>query len=397
MVDASGIEEDDCTSGSSLVVSLSSHHLQDDGKDAQGDVFLWALEVLGPDLWHTFKETKLRSSMLWCLYRRQVQRMQRLLDLCKNINARVRPGGWSLLHMQGHRHLGYLLQNGADPNLAGFDLCASPVKETPISASMYRVDRFMRMQAALRSSPTSLEDICDMALKTRPFRKPSRWTKNILVELFSAYLDISRLLSLHLKDLLSPRKLVCRYCLYARDDTVQVHWMNILEAIKGKPRSQSVQQVVENVLRTMSRCPTESKEDPHVDSPSLTSHEKSVLAIPHVIPLTTADQDHEQLNNEPTNNIKFGDQSIDYKDEMCLFCWYDWQKTGLKPTSKEGTCLDCGRSLFSLSSAGRSPHNDLYCLWCVEDRANHVTRPAMMSIDPDDDEGDGYSPYLVHV
>lgn len=221
LVDVLGLEDEIWISGSELLQTVSEYHRHNTGESTTGDVFLWTLEILGPNMWKSLDEDALYTLMLWCLASKSKERPQRLFDLCSNaINARETVDGYSLLHLAVVEADPIpLLSMGASPNLVGFDPKQSPYHETPISVSMYRADSFVKMQSALEITMADLGTTLSQALEQSPLQQ-SHWTKEALVELFSEDLE--------LEPILYEQCLVCPYCLYSRSFMVQPYWMCIL-------------------------------------------------------------------------------------------------------------------------------------------------------------------------
>ena len=246
LVDVLGLDDERWTSGSEILQTISEYHRHDTGEGTTGGVFLWTLEILGPDLFESLDEDVLHLMMFWCL--ESEKRMQHLLKLRNNvIDARGAVDGYSLLHwevVQGGDPI-QLLTMGASPNLVGFAPEHSPHCETPISLSMYRADTSVKMQRALKITTADIGNILDQVLEQGPLQH-FQWTKEALVELFSEDLELSPVLYRQLD--------VCPYCLYNRLIMVQPYWMIILESITSSNRSQSVQDIVGTMLSPSSQA-----------------------------------------------------------------------------------------------------------------------------------------------
>lgn len=220
-------DDDRWTSGSFVSYVRSEGHEPDTREGNADDVFLWALETLGPYQWQCFDEALLQTSLHFCVGSETQEQTQRLLELHPRImNARERVNGYTLLH-QNVVHGDYvirLLNMGANVNTVGFDPDWSPKIETPISLSMYRADTIMELQQALKCTGSKDEDVFDQELKT--YTWPCSLGRENLVELFSEDLNLS--------PILNERKHVCPYCSYEGNVIVQPFWMRILESIQNR-------------------------------------------------------------------------------------------------------------------------------------------------------------------
>ena len=381
LVDVLGREDERWTSGSWLLRIISEYHRHTvTGEDIE--VFLWALEILGADFRKSLDEDALNTFMTWCLD--SEPGTQRLFDLCNNvINARNSVDGYSLLHtevVEGDPVP--LLNMGANSNLVGFDPDYSPYWETPISLSMYHAEIFVTLQRAFKISRANLRTTFDQASEQYPFQQ-SQWTKEALVELFSEDLELS--------PILHPQRLVCPYCSYQRDLMVQPYWMRILESIRNRNRSQSIQDIVGTMLSMSSHVNEVSRDDyeqADPDNDDLHLFDRIEESVPV------------QSDDEVTPKFSiYNDISVDDKD-MCLRCWQGWRETGLKPSLDESKCLGCGQKLSSL---GKDLNNKLYCFECAYNIWNadfemkqQQRRHPTPEIDSEDEE-DHYSPYLIHT
>ena len=385
MVDVLGLEDERWTSGSELLQIISEYHQHNTGEGTTGDVFLWTLEMLGPDFWESLDEVALNTLVVWCL--ESEERMQRLLKLCNNvINARDAVDGYSLLHykfVEGDPTS--LLTIGASPNLVGFDPEHSPHRETPISLSMYRASTFVTLQRTLRITMADLGTTLEQALEQHPLQH-SHWTKEGLVELFSEDLDLS--------PVLYPPRYVCPYCLYIRVFMVQPYWMRILEAITSRKKSESIQDILGTMLSTSSQAAEASRDDydeadPDIDEAHLSDRDDQSVSV--------------QSDDEAMGRFNiFDDVSFDDED-MCLFCWEEWRETGLKPSLDESKCLGCDQSFSSAKCRGKGHYNELYCQFCAAKKQQadfaikqQQKRHPTLKVDSEDEE-DHYSPYLIHT
>ena len=90
-------------------------------------------------------------------------------------------------------------------------------------------------------------------------------------------------------------------------------------------------------------------------------------------------------------------------EDICVFCWQDWQETGLTPSLDEIECLRCGQSLSSLECRGKSNYNELYCVYCGAklEQADFAVKQKEKRRPPakidSNEEQDDYSPYLIHT
>ena len=384
LVDVLGLEDEKWTSGSYLLRIISEcHRYEVTGEDIE--VFLWALEILGADFRRSLDEGAFNSFMIWCL--ESESGTQRLLELCNNtINARDSVDGYSLLHtvvVEGDPVP--LLNIGANPNLVGFNHCFSPYWETPISCSMYRADTFVKLQRAFKITRADLGATVDQALEQFPFQH-FHWTKEALVELFSGDLDLSPVLYTQVN--------VCPYCLYQRGFMVQPYWMRILESIRSRNRSQSIQDIVKTMLSPTSQAAEVNREDCEEGDPEF----EDLHFFDRVEESVSVQSDDEATRRFSNYN----DISFDDKD-MCLFCWEEWRETGLKPSLDESKCLGCDHSLSSAQCKARSDYNELYCLYCARKRRaaefakrQQQKRHPTLEVDSEHEE-DHYSPYLIHT
>ena len=385
LVDVLGLEDERWTSGSEILQTISEYHRHDTGEGTTGDVFLWTLEILGPDLFESLDEGVLHLMMFWCL--ESDKRMQHLLKLRNNvIDARDAVDGYSYLHWAVVEEDPIpLLTMGASPNLVGIDPDSSPYYETPISLSMYRADSFVNMQRALKITTANLGTTFDQALEQGPLQH-FHWTKEALVELFSEDLELS--------PILYPQRSICPYCLYRRDLMAQPYWMLILESITSRNRSQSIQDIVGTMLSPSSEAAEVNKDDyegpdPEIDDAHLSDSGDQSSSV--------------QSDDEVTRrSCIYDDVSVDDED-MCLFCWQEWRETGLKPSLDESKCLGCDKRLSSPQSMGKGNYNRLYCQWCAAKqwRADFAMeqqqkRHPTLQIDSEDEE-DHYSPYIIHT
>ena len=384
LVDVLGREDERWTSGSWLLRIISEYHRHTvTGEDIE--VFLWALEILGADFRKSLDEGAFNSFMTWCL--ESESGTQRLLNLCNNvIDARNSIDGYSLLHtevVEGDPVL--LLNMGANPNLVGFDPDYSPYRETPISLSMYRAETFVTLQKAFKISRANLRTTFDQALEQYPFQY-SHWTKDALVELFSEDLD--------LEPILYDQLYVCPYCSHSGMFMVQLYWMRMLESIRSRERSQSIQDTVKIMLSTSSQIAEVNRVDderpgPKINDAHLSDHEDESVPV--------------QSDDEVTGRLStYDDVPVDGGD-MCLFCWQEWRETGVKPPLDGSKCLRCDQSLSSLECWGKSDYDELYCVNCAakQEHADLVMeqqqkRHPTPEVDSEDEE-DHYSPYLIHT
>ena len=396
LVDVLGLESDPLTSGYTILNNINATHRCDTREGAMGDVFIWTLEILGPEFWKSLDEGSLHSLTFACFH--SEERTQRLLELGNNaVNARDAVhghilDGYTLLHkkvVDGDPI--NLLTMGASPNLLGYDPDYSPHHETPISLSMYRADSFVAMQRALKITTANLGITFDQALEQYPFQHyPSQhahWTKENLVELFSEDLELS--------PILDRQRPVCPYCLRKWRFMAQPYWMRILESITSKNRSQSIQNIVGTMLSTSSQVAELNKDvyggaGPEVDDAHLSNRADESVSV--------------QSNDEVARRLSiFDDISVDEED-MCLHCWQGWRETGLKPSLDESRCLGCDQSLSSL---GKDLNNKLYCFDCAyniwnadfemkQQQRRQQRRHPTPEVDSEDEE-DHYSPYLIHT
>ena len=65
LVDVLGLEDEIWTSGSEILRIISKYHRPDTGEGTIGDIFLWTLDILGPDFWESLNEGTLNSLMVW--------------------------------------------------------------------------------------------------------------------------------------------------------------------------------------------------------------------------------------------------------------------------------------------------------------------------------------------
>lgn len=350
LVDVLGLEDEIWTSGSEILRIISKYHRRDTGEGTIGDVFLWTLDILGPDFWESLNEGTLNSLMVWSLESKE--RTQRLLKLGNNVfNARDTADGYSLLHykfIDGDPIP--LLTMGASPNLVGFDPEHSPHRETPISLSMYRANTFVTLQWALRVTKVNLGTTFDQALEQYPLQH-FHWTKEALVELVSEDLELS--------PVIYPQLPVCPYCSYQRLIMVQPYWMLILESITSRNRSQRILDIVGTMLSTSSQAVEVNRDD--------------------------------------------DDEADPDEEDMCLFCWQKWRETGLKPSLDGSECLGCNQSLSSPECMGKDRYDELYCQYCAAKQQyaefamkQQQRRQATLKVDSEDEE-DHYSPYLIHT
>ena len=382
LVDVLGLEDEIWTSGSEILRIISKYHRHDTGEGTIGDVFLWTLDILGPDFWESLDEGTLNSLMVWSL--KSKERTQRLLKLCNNVfNARDTADGYSLLHykfVDGDPIP--LLTMGASPNLVGFDPEHSPHRETPISLSMYRANTFVTLQRALKVTKVNLGTTFDQALE-QYLLQHFHWTKEALVELFSEDLELS--------PVLYPQLPVCPYCLYHRRFMAQPYWMRILESITSRNRSQSIQDIVGTMLSTSSQAAEVNRDDyegpgPEVDDAHLSDRDDQSIPV--------------QSDDEVTRRFSIYDNVSVDEEDMCLFCWHEWRETGVKPSLDESKCLGCDQSL---SSMGRDDNKGLYCHYCAAKQwladfamKQQQKRHPTLKVDSEDEE-DHYSPYLIHT
>lgn len=99
LVDVSHLKDDLWTSSSKILTSIREYHKPNTEEGITEDIFLWTLEILGPDFWESIDEEALYTSMFWCLEYGQEERIQRLLKLCNNVvNARDSVNEYNLLH-----------------------------------------------------------------------------------------------------------------------------------------------------------------------------------------------------------------------------------------------------------------------------------------------------------
>lgn len=391
LVDFPQLEDDIWTSPSEILRVTSKYHQPNIEEGITGDVFLWTLEILGPDFWEFIDEEDQFSSMLWCLNYGREERIQRFFELCNNvIDAQEYLDGYSLLHylvVWGDPLP--LLTMGANANLVGFDPEQSPRRETPISLSMYRADTFVKLQRALKNTTANFQTTFNQALENFPLQS-SHWTKEALLELFSADLDLS--------PVLYGEPVVCPYCSYDGFIMAQPYWMRILKSITSRATSQSIQNIVETMLSTDSLAPAVSRDD--------YKREETYLHT------QTQDQNNadrkmkdEDLSDE-SSSMQFDTEvvmeysicdgiSIDDED-MCVSCWYKWEETGLKPSLDESKCLGCGLSFEFCGGKGNS--SEFYCKICTEKQQQAQRRKRRPSPTVDsDEEHNHYSPYQIHT
>ena len=385
LVDVLGLEDEFWTSGTGILRTISHFHRPDTGEGAMGDVFIWTLEILGPEFWKSLNEGALHLLMFRCLW--SEERMQRLHELGNNaINARDAVDGYTLLHKKVvNGDLILLLNMGASPNLVGFDANSSPHHETPISLSMYRANTFVKMQKALSITIAKFGTTFDQALELGPLQH-AYWTKDDLVELFSEDLELS--------SVLYSQRLVCPYCSEWRDFMVQPYWMRILESITSRTGSQSIQDIVGTILSTSTQAAEVNRDDYEgprlkVDDAHLPNRDDESVSV--------------QSNDEVTGRLSIYDEVSVEDEDMCLFCWQAWRETGLKPSLDESKCSGCDQSLSSAGFLGKSVLNKLFCYYCgypqwKADSAmkQQQRRHPTAEVDSEDEE-DHYSPYLIHT
>ena len=265
LADVLNLEDDFMTCGSTVLRVLSTVSAPVLREGITVDVFLWALEELGPDQWQSFDEGSLTSSMSWCLTLGHEQRGQRLFARCPNVaNVRNGANGYTLLHTSDveESYINTLLSMGADVNSVGFDLGISPVLETPFSLALYRADTFVNLKQALRTVGSSIGDVVDQEMKTNSW--PCHLGKEILVELFSEDLDLLAFMC--------PDRTVCPCCLQVKYVMVQPYWMQILDSLKNRIGPQSVRDVLETMQSTRANSATGEDDERGRESSYLPSH-----------------------------------------------------------------------------------------------------------------------------
>ena len=388
LVDVSCIVDETWTSGSALLKIISEQYRHNTGRATTGDVFLWTLEILGPDFWKSLDEGALNIFLFWCLESKSEERTQRLRELCNNvINARDAVDGYSLFHTEvvfGDPIP--LLTMEASPNLVGFNPDHSPYWETPISVSMYRADTFVKLQRALKITMGDLRTTLEQALEQHPLQH-SYWTKEGLIELFSEDLELSPILHRQIP--------ICPYCSsFERLLMVQPYWMRILESITSRNRSQSIHDIVGTMLSTISQAAEVNRDDykesdPDTDDVHLSDRDDEPVSV--------------QSSDEVMGRFSIYDEIAVDEEDMCLFCWQEWRETGLKPSLDESKCLGCNQSFSSADCLGKGDYNELYCLYCATKQENadfamkqHQKRHPSLKVDSEDEE-DHYSPYLIHT
>ena len=403
LIDVVYLDDGICTSGA-LFLGCVGAKFYDTEVESTKDVFVWTLEILGPDYWQYINDSECRVAMGSSCYRNMDQTLRRLLELSnKEVDYRHAAEGYSLLHKRViyRQDPEACLILGANVNLVGLDPTYSPHSETPFSLSMYRADTFLRLQRAFKSSGARLETIVDQALENRPVQY-SRWTKETLIELFSKDLDLSRLPD--------NGQLICPSCSYRRALMVQPYWMRVLDVAMRRTRSQKIQDMVETMLSTALQAVATSRDDhskgksylhlriqnkdnagSRIEDQHLVAHDDKSASV--------------RPEDEAVNEASIY-ESITLEDEdICIFCWHKWRETGLKPPLDESDCMRCDKSLSSIASCGRGLYNELYCWSCSlkQEQADFATgrrqkRQPPMEIESDDsDEEDDYSPYLIHA
>lgn len=407
LVDVLHLDDDHWTSSSQLLAYISSYHQHNVHEGVTGDVFLWTLEVLRPDLWESCDEDGLKTSVFKCLNYGQDRRLQRLLTMCNNaIDARSPPNGYSLLHTEvvdGDPIP--LLTLGANANLVGFYCEHSPQKETPISIAMYHANSFVTLQRALKFTAASFETTINQALEECSLQY-SEWTGEALVELFSEDLDLSPMLY-------SPVN-VCPYCSKYRLIMAQPYWMRILESIATRDRSQSIQDVIKTMLPTDSEAAIMSRDDNEsgrLYSDKRTHNQSSEfpeVGEEHLSDEYALDQDDMATSMQSDNKGLWGfdiwNRVFIDDEDMCIFCWQKWRETGLKPSVDRSKCLCCDQRLSSPERMGKGDDSEHYCWLCTikQRQADFAGEkgekryPSPYTDDPDE-EDDQYSPYYIHI
>lgn len=281
-----------------------------------------------------------------------------------------------------------LLSKGANPDLVGFNLYYSPLCETPISLSMYRVNTFVNLRDALKDTAADFETGLDQTLEIKSLHY-FHWTKETWIEMFSEDLDLSPLFYHHDFE-------ECSICLRWKHTMVQPYWMRILMSITSRNASQSIQDVVKMMLPTDSQAGAVSEENhelevdylpvqmlkqnkmnptaederlPDIDAESIcfsVADEESIelpSACKDSICLSNDNEESfsTQFVNEKLKTSSFYDNISIEEEDICVFCWLEWIKTGSRPPPKR-----------------------------------EQERLPVVEIDSDDEE-DHYSPYHVHT
>lgn len=288
---------------------------------------------------------------------------------------------------------------GADANLVGFNRKHSPRHETLISLSMYRADTFVKLQRALKITATNFETTFNQSLEKCSLQY-SHWTKEALLELFSVDLDLS--------PILYGKPIVCPYCLYQREVMAQPYWMRILKLIRGRTKSQSIQNLVETMLSTKPLSAAVSRDDyeqeetyPHIQIQNQNSADPEMedqhLSDLYDKPVSI------QPDDEMVREFSICDGASVDDEDMCLFCWYEWEETGLRPSLDESKCLGCGQRLSSPKCMGKGIYSELFCRYCEAKQMQAIfamkqkqKRRPPPTIDSDE-EDNHYSPYLIHT
>ena len=360
------------------------------------DVFLWTLEILGPDCWQSLDEYVAHELLHCCIVYGRKDGALRLLELCNHgIDARSSVDGYSSLHVLAcdGRHLEFPLTLGANVNLVGFDPESSPWPETPLSLSMYCASTFVALKRELESTGARLDAVVDEALKTYPFQN-FPWTEETLMELLSMDLDFL--------PIVMDIRPVCPYCLGNPSVMVQPCWMHILVLILRRTGSQSIQNVIENVLfKGLGDFKTDAVSGDDDGNEKASSHTQMQIQDN-----AFSEEEDQQFTAQfyERMSIEFSDgrmgssdfyYSVSVEDEdMCLFCWQKWMDTGLKPLVDERKCLCCGLRFSSEECYGKT-YGELWC-WECDTKKRHGKRARLAKVESDEDEDD-YSPYLIHT
>ena len=395
LVDVRDSEYDYYTSGSHLLDTLNEYYRDPDRSDAEKDVFLWALEVLGPDMWRSLKENTLNSTLGKCLDLELRSRADHLTALFPHaIDSTTGLGTYSLLHkdlMLGGRHVSEILRLGANVNLSGFDASYSPFTETPVSFALWRATHFVSLREALKLKGADLDQVIGQDLQQPPVQFP-HLTKEFLVELFSTDVDFSLFFD--------RQQVTCPSCRRCYPSLLQPLWITALETIANKPKSLSIQDALDFLLENAPKIANK-------DYGKLEERCSADLVYEEQSLVTKGNNNQcNELESAPAGFECFGylyetqfhhDETCD-SCNICAFCWHEYQERRLESKqNRSEKCTRCGSHDALYFGSGKGPRDKGLCPSCEQTERLGLQDPCVDSTGEDEAEEDRFSPFLIHT
>ncbi|KAK0515563.1 hypothetical protein JMJ35_001597 [Cladonia borealis] len=196
---------------------------------AKRTLFSWILRVTGRDVEENFLEAEYSVVLCWVLRLEKDDMTRSLLQLGGKdaINSRIGVGGYSVLHWQtayAEDELKFILMQGPDLHLIGYDAYYSPILETPTSLALYSHLGFAKWRYSLCVAGIDLYEFVCAEMQQTPL-VDAGWTVETLWALFHYTYEIDWHLLNHE---------LCENCGVELDAVkVQPYWMHILTGIQS--------------------------------------------------------------------------------------------------------------------------------------------------------------------